>query len=206
MRPLTWAVEIIANTVAGVIATEDAKTHLRVSGSDEDDLIDRLIVAAITSVEAHARIAMTPQTLELRVPRFPLGGGYFALPRSPVRSVTSITYIDTDGDEQTLAGTVYALEGSGRPATVFLADDAQCWPGDAADRRDAVRVRYEAGPSTVGNVPEDLISAAMLLIGHLYENRQSVVIGTIASKVPDAVGTLIMRHKIPNGELGVVDV
>ena len=40
----------------------DAKLHLRISGIEEDILIDGLIAAARLSIEAHAGVALISQT------------------------------------------------------------------------------------------------------------------------------------------------
>lgn len=202
-----WSLTTTSRTVAGVISTADAKAHLRVDHSDEDSLIDRLVLASIEAIESKIGASMVPQTLTLVVPRFPTTCGHFALPGSPVRSITSITYVDSDGTNQVVAGSLYVTDGNAHPGRVYLADrDSSPWPTDLAARDDAVRIIYEAGPATVNDVNDALIAAALLMIGHLYENRQAVVTGTIATELPEAVDALIARHKIPNGELGVIDV
>lgn len=206
MPLIPWSISVISRTVAGVITTADAKDHLRVDHADEDSLIDRLIVASIIAIETKSRSAIVPQTLELRVPRFPYAGGYVLMPRSPVRSITSVKYLDTDLVEQTVDPSVYAINDGGMPARLFLADTSVAmWPTVKNDRADGVRIRYDAGPSTVGGVSDEMISAILLMVGHLYENRQSVVTGTIATKIPDAVESLVASQTIPNGDLGVLD-
>ncbi|RTR01943.1 head-tail connector protein [Halomonas nitroreducens] len=42
---------------------------------------------------------------------------------------------------------------------------------------------------------DDLTTAMLLLVGHWYENRESVVLGTIASDLPMAVDALIGPYK-----------
>lgn len=206
MPLIPWSINVISRTVAGVITTADAKDHLRVDHSDEDSLIDRLIIASIIAIETKARSAIVPQTLELRVPRFPYSVGCLFLPRSPVRSITSVKYLDEDLAEQTVDPSVYAFNDGAMPSRLFLADTSVAlWPTVKDARPDSVRIRYDAGPATVGAVSDEMISAVLLMVGHLYENRQSVVTGTIATKIPDAVDALIASQLIPNGDLGVVD-
>ena len=45
-------------------------------------------------------------------------------------------------------------------------------------------------------LPADLKRAALLMVGHLYENREAVVIGTIPSTLPMAVEYLRQPHRI----------
>ncbi|MBW5800068.1 head-tail connector protein [Halomonas elongata] len=42
---------------------------------------------------------------------------------------------------------------------------------------------------------DDLTTAMLLLIGHWYENREAVVMGTIATQVPMAVEALIAPYR-----------
>lgn len=206
MPLIPWSINVISRTVAGVITTADAKDHLRVDHADEDSLIDRLIVASIIAIETKARSAIVPQTLELRVPRFPYSVGYLMLPRSPVRSVASVKYLDEDLVEQTVDPSVYAINDGAMPARLFLSDTSVAlWPTVKGGRPDSVRVRYDAGPATTSGVGDEMISAILLMVGHLYENRQAVVTGTIATKIPNAVESLIASQMIPNGDLGVID-
>ena len=43
---------------------------------------------------------------------------------------------------------------------------------------------------------DDITSAILLYIGHLYENREAVVIGNAATRVPLAVESLLQPYKI----------
>ena len=61
------------------------------------------------------------------------------------------------------------------------------WP-ETLDAANVVRVVYVAGAAT----PPATVKAAMLLtIGHLYENRESVVIGQTAIELPLGVKALL---------------
>lgn len=42
---------------------------------------------------------------------------------------------------------------------------------------------------------DDITTAMLLLIGHWYANRESVVVGTITSEVPMAVDALIIPYR-----------
>jgi len=43
-------------------------------------------------------------------------------------------------------------------------------------------------------IDDDITTAMLLLIGHWYETREAVVIGTITSEVPMAVGALVDHY------------
>ena len=42
---------------------------------------------------------------------------------------------------------------------------------------------------------DDITTAMLLIIGHWYENRESVVVGSTASELPMAVDALISPHR-----------
>ncbi|WP_368658694.1 head-tail connector protein [Budvicia aquatica] len=42
----------------------------------------------------------------------------------------------------------------------------------------------------------DIVTAMLLLIGHWYENRESVIIGTQASVVPIATDILLQPYRV----------
>jgi hypothetical protein len=44
--------------------------------------------------------------------------------------------------------------------------------------------------SAINCVPEDVRTALLMMVAHWYENRQAVIVGTIASKLPLAYDTL----------------
>jgi hypothetical protein len=54
-------------------------------------------------------------------------------------------------------------------------------------------VNYTAGFTTV-NMPKLLKSGMLFYIGHLYENREGVVTGTIATDIPLAVESIIQQY------------
>lgn len=51
------------------------------------------------------------------------------------------------------------------------------------------------GLQFVGEMPDTLRSAMLLMVGHWYENREAVVVGTIATPLPMAVDSLLYMNK-----------
>jgi hypothetical protein len=73
-----------------LVSTADAKEHLRVTDSDEDDLIDSLVVAATEKLEDHLRQSFIEQTWQIRLDSLPVAG--VELPRSPFIVVDQVSY------------------------------------------------------------------------------------------------------------------
>lgn len=60
------------------------------------------------------------------------------------------------------------------------------------------QVIYQAGYAGAGDVwaaPQDIQQAVLLLVGHWYENRESVVVGTSAVEVPLSVQAILSAHQ-----------
>lgn len=187
---LSTAITVEPCTVA------ELKDHLRVTSSADDTYLTALISAVREQIELEADRAITPQTLVYRRRGFPLSRDFFELPRSPVRAVSSITYINDDtGSADTLATTVYALDATQLPARVYLKHD-QSWPGNVRDITASVVVTYTAGPADAASVLQLHKIAVYWLAAWWYENRLPTNIGNIVNRLPDHLQNVIWGQKI----------
>lgn len=172
------------------ITLAEARLHLRVDAygsppeSDDDDWIEGTgIPAAREYCERELGRALAPRTMELVSNAFPgvavdrSVGACFVLPFGPVQSVTSVIYTDTDGVDQTIDPANYALDDYGSPSRLVLAYGAT-WPS-ARSSRNSVRVRYVTGYAPAIEspllpvLPRQARAAMLLMLGHLYENREA---------------------------------
>ena len=178
-------VRTVAPTATPVTTTQ-LKTHLNVAADDmaQDAYIASLGAAAVSYVDGHAGVlgrALVTQTWTQAFPGFSI---CLRLPVGDVIAISSIKYYDADGVLQTVASTVYTVLTDRRGPFVTPAT-GQYWPSPAGGRPDAVEVTWTAGFGPAGtDVPAAIRQALMLLVGHWYENRESVVAGTIAQNVP----------------------
>lgn len=147
------------------ITTAEAKEHLRVDTSTEDDFIDDLIQASREYVEEDCGISLVEQTWVQHFPKF---RSTLLLARPPALTLVSLKYLDEDGAEQTVATPtdLYRLDTVSLPSRLLEAVDADFPDILAAD--DAVRVAFTAGYSTV---PESLRAALKLVLAAIYERR-----------------------------------
>jgi uncharacterized phiE125 gp8 family phage protein len=123
---------------------------------------------------------------------FPCGPIWIAA--GPDLAVETIHYINSAGSETLLASNAYKVDKVGRPARIYAAPlttwpSTQCQPG-------AVRVTWKSGWEKEADVPEDLIHAMKLLVGHWDQNREAVVIGSISKEIELAVDDLVAPHRI----------
>jgi uncharacterized phiE125 gp8 family phage protein len=124
------------------VSVEDVKIAARLDAESFDDQMALLLIPAIRA-EAEHRLGrrLITQTVELVLDEFPAGEIDLLLPS--VQSITSVKYLDSAGDEQTVLNTDYSLDNAKAPARVLLATGAS-WPATYAVPN-AVRVRYVVG-------------------------------------------------------------
>lgn len=187
------SLSLFAEPATEPILLADAKLHLKVENTDEDALIDSLISTARRSAENQTHRALITQTWDLNLDRFPT---CFEIPNPPLISVTHVKYYDSSGVLQTVDASDYIVDAPAGPqclpGRIALAVDAS-WP-TAQTRINAVTIRFVAGYGDAGDVPEDIKAALKLIVGHLYANRESVVItqrGSIVQEMPQAAEWLL---------------
>lgn len=150
-----------------VVTVEEAKLHARIDGDVEDALVERLIATATRSIDGPDRwpgVAIGQQTLEMRLNSFACTEIMLSCP--PVIEIVSVTYLDQDGVDQTLAPEDYRkLDRSIVPAW------GKSWPSARRDH-EAVRIRYKAGYSAV---PEDIRGGIIAAVADMYENRETTL-------------------------------
>lgn len=188
-----WSsVQVVTAPASAVISAPNMKSRIRVDYTDDDTLIASLINGAIARIDGPegVGIAMMEQTWRVTYDSFP---AVITLPGWPVKSVTTVKYLDTDGAEQTLSTSAYTVGVKREPARIVPAFGT-AWPS-TRDIIEAVWVDYVVGESDAANVPDDLLDAVSLLTGHLYENREAVTVGVTASELPMAVDSILNRYR-----------
>lgn len=179
---MTSLLSLVSPPAAEPVTLAEAKLHLRVDSDDtsQDSLITQLIVAARTMCEGFTRRAFYSQTWDYVASGFPDGDDPILLGKPPLQTVTSLQYIDTAGALQTFASANYTADTATIDGAIRLVYGAS-WP-TVREQYNAVRISFVAGYAT--GTPAPIVAAIKLLVGHLYEHRESVVTGTIVSELP----------------------
>ena len=178
--------KVITDAIAEPLLLADVKLHLRVDTTDDDALITALIPTAREFAEHYTGRSLVVRTLEMALHGFP--EDHIDLDAPPVSSVVSIKYTDTAGNEQTVPDTDYTLSPYGEARRISRGYLKQ-WP-ITQDVADAVRIQYVAGYAAL---PDAAHAAMLLLIGHLYQNRQSV---SAAKLVEVPMGAIALLNTI----------
>lgn len=181
---------------ADPVSVAEAKTHLRVTVSDDDTYIGDLIARAASVIDGPKGIGvcMVSQQWKLTVDRFP---PCFNITLGPLISVDAIAYVDGDGAAQTVSASDYRVMNAGDLVTIEPAYGVS-WP-NIRNVSGAVTVTFTAGyldnlsSPNVGAVPATLKGAVLMLVAHWYENRE---IDSEDSEMPYGVSRLLDQYRV----------
>ncbi len=166
------------------ITLDETKDHLRLELDDasEDALVARLIVAARRRAENFLWRAIMKQTWDYFLDDFPGSADTILLPLPPLQSVTTVKYIDLDGVQQTLAASLWKVDAVSEPARLVPAFE-ETWPS-TREEINAVEIRFVAGYTNIGEVPEEVKSGMKMMTASWYENRESLREGGELQPIP----------------------
>lgn len=192
------ATKLFASPVLEPLTLTETKDHMRVTAASEDALISELIPAARRHAESYTRRALMTQTWDLLLDRFADPGRWISpieIPLPPLQSIDSINYVDSAGDSQLLDPAKYQVDIASEPGRVAPAY-GETWP-DTREQLNAVTIRFVAGyGDNPADVPGGIRQAMLMLIGHLFERRESTITGTIISTVPLSTQYLLDSYRI----------
>lgn len=177
-----------------------AKSYCRVDHDDEDEVIALLIEQATNRAEKFTGRAFIDQTWDYYLDAFP--SGEISLPLGPLIQVSTVAYRDASGNEQPF--TNYQADTSSTVPRLTLPSGGS-WPTPATVAN-AVRVRFRAGyldttnsPANESNVPAMIRAAILIDLVTYYENRQTIIIGQSATRLPEAWENLLRPYRIQLG-------
>lgn len=168
---------------------DQVKRHLRFGPTTEDTLIDGWISAARQYFEEQTGRQIMRSTWELWMDQYPEWRGRIELPKPPLLSVDSVSYVGSNGSLVEQASDTYTVMApagpQAAPGWVQLGYGVS-WP-TTQFVSGSVRVRFQAGyGSAPGDVPELIRSVLYLLVGHFHKYRSE----TIETHFASALSTL----------------
>tara|TARA_Y100000004_G_scaffold54130_2_gene60292 strand:- start:7109 stop:7777 length:669 start_codon:yes stop_codon:yes gene_type:complete len=174
-----------AETQYAITSTE-VKEQLRIDGSDDDNVITRLIRASHEWAKNYTHSSITTQTLKLSIDSvydtdIPIREGNYVgidqditrrsiiLPQSPVASISSVKYYDDADTESTFASSKYYLDSAGYPAR-FVLRNGESYP-TGLRVANAIEITYVAGYGGSTDIPFAIKQACLIYAGWLFEHR-----------------------------------
>lgn len=156
---LPYVTQEIAPVSEPVTLTE-AKLYLRVDGSGEDAVINRLIASARKAAEKYMRRSLITQSWKITYDDY--APSEIQLPRGPIQNISSVKIIGRDASETVISASKYYLN-SGREKLVI----------DTALLGHIVEVIYVAGFGEHNDIPDDIKQGMLIHIAKLYDSRSS---------------------------------
>lgn len=194
------------------VTLADVKRQVRVDIHDDNDYLQDIVKRATAWCENYTRRAFITQTWELKLDEWwderyasisrwaswqRTRGAQMAIfvPRPPLIAVSSITYLDIDGNTDTVASTVYRVDTASEPGRITL-DYNQTWPSDLRYVTNTITITHTAGYGARAAVPDEIKHAILMLAGHWYENRESVLLGTISKDIEYSVRDILAPYQM----------
>lgn len=178
------------------LTVQEAKEHLRVSGSSEDAYIAGRIKDARSFVEDFTGRALLTQAWEANFDGFPCSR-VLRLEVAPLIQVTSFKYKGYDLNAVDVPAQNYTVQTKKTPGQITL-KYGYVWPITAYEP-EVVTVQYLAGYGTSPkSVPGALIDGLLFMLGHLYANREAVITGVRAQaiNVPQTLETMLNPYVV----------
>ncbi|HZP34163.1 MAG TPA: head-tail connector protein [Candidatus Acidoferrales bacterium] len=190
---------------ADPVTLDEVKQYLRVTSSADDDVLERLIAVATRSVEGWLGRSLIQQQWQLTLDSFPYRmfrqGVPFAafrdirLPRAPLVSVDSISYVDAGGQTQSIDPATVQVDKFSLPPFIRPAF-GKTWPPTQAVVN-AVTILYTCGYADADSVPETIKLAIISLIAHFNENREPFLVNATVQKLPLHIENMLWNERIP---------
>jgi uncharacterized phiE125 gp8 family phage protein len=173
------------------VTLPEVKLHLNISSSTKDSYIQTLISAATSNIERYLNRALITQTWKVFYDCF---HEEMKIPFGALDTVTHIKYYNQEATQTTLATSQYWVVSQTDPGYIKRAYDVN-YPELQNGRPNAIEIQFVCGYGEAEDVPEDIKHAIKLLVTDYYENRGTVVIGTV-SKIPSYLTDLIHSYKL----------
>jgi uncharacterized phiE125 gp8 family phage protein len=148
------------------VTTTEAKAHLKIASTLEDEQIAGFIKSARALAESYTGRQFLTATWALKLDDFP--SWEIEAKPTPLIAVSSIVYVDSDGDATTLDAADYqvsAYQGLITPAY------GESWP-ITRSQMDAVTVTFTAGYGTADDIPQTVRQAILMQVGEWVMNRE----------------------------------
>lgn len=201
--------KVLVHPTGRLLSLDTCREHLEVVPIDgdsdnethpDDALILGMLDAAVAHAEQFTGLSILVRTWEAALDQFPAAG--FELPRPPLIELESFSVVnDSDGE---LDASTYVVDDYGTPEQPVVLRPVSSWPS-IVNAPNTIKVRYRAGyqseedpDSDAAPLPRSLRSAILLLLAHLYENREDSVEKALAS-IPNGAEALMRPLRVRLG-------
>lgn len=193
------AINIVSHTYAATdyITLTEAKTHLRVTGTDDDTYIGALLEAAFSIASEYVGYPLKKSTVQFVFDEGNSDEDNILRIMSRILSISSVQYYDDDGVLHTAdyapINNVFGNYG----VNIYLNEL------ESDSVTDKYLVTAVAGWEIVGAsvdqamiFPKSIKQAILMIISNLYDNRQDLVIGASMAEMPQNSKWMLNPYKM----------
>lgn len=161
----------------------------------EDSALERLRKAARRKVEGHTSRGLLTQTWDYYLQKWP-DKDFIRLPfgnlQNGAGTAPVVSWKDTDGTETTLTVTTdYLVETNGQDCGRIVLPYGGSWPSGTLYPSNPIKIEFFCGWTAAADVPEDIVSAVLLMAEKLYFR------GEREEKLKKAINSLLDDYRIP---------
>lgn len=178
------------------VTAAEAKLQAHIDQTTEDSLVDYWITTARQWAEQISQRSFITRTFTAYMDCWPWS--VFELPYPPLLTVSSIKYYDDAGSAAaTYSSSNYIVDAHSEPGRVALKTTAD-WPSVTLREINGVEIIYTAGYGTdASDVPAQYKAAMFLIVAHLFQHREGVVVeqGVSLAQLPMGVYDLLLTDR-----------
>jgi uncharacterized phiE125 gp8 family phage protein len=196
--------QLITAAADSPVTLDELKNRLRIDSTDFDGELQLHLDAAVSHVQEITRRSLITTEWKLTLPRFPRGQRPIVLPKGETQAVSEITYLDDEGDRQTLDDADYIVGINTEPATIVPSYDAN-WPSHR-EILNSIEITFTAGYGDAAeDVPADLRNAILLHAMTAFNGpAQENSLGGTDTAQQRALRGLIDKYKILSDDIADV--
>lgn len=186
------ALSIVNRPTFYPLTVDEAKARLRITSSDEDEVILRMIAGATQWCERILGWRLCEQTWKIELDDFPTK---IRIPYPPLQSITHIKYYDENNIQQTLSSSEYYVDSSSYPGRI---EYVTSWPS-YYDKPNTIEIQFVCGFENQEDIPDDIIDALYLRLADLDQVRQNTLVGVASvSQNSETSRVILNQHKLFN--------
>lgn len=176
-----------------LVSLTDFKQHVNWDYSDasQDNVMTAYIKAATTQAELYTGRQFLTATWSILLNGFP---SKVAITKSPVSSISSVKYYDSENELQTLDSAEYNIEDGGTYDLHSILFDGSI--PSTYDKPGSVVIEYVAGYGALPSaVPDPIRVAVMIQAANYFANRESEQTGTTSVSLLYGCHQLLFPYK-----------
>jgi len=170
------------------------KEHIRASqdNSTEDELIRSYMATARLCFEGFTRRTLITTTYKTYRDIWQSG---YEIRRSPLQTIESVKYYDTDNVLQTLDSSNYYITNETDYSRLIFNNDAVL--PSLKNREQAIEITFKAGyGDAMEDIPYDIRVALLQHIASMYENRGDCIDSVCSNLLPATASMIYSKYKI----------